>query len=299
LAAQEFEKTLKAQHALFKEKKEAHIQKLEEVMILFEGRLREAQGRAQQEMTLEGAMRPVTEALIEQMKRKLHQIYELLEDLAQPEEPEEIAIQNLSAESASDSDESFCEPEETGYEGGVEEDTSNPFFQEKRRAKKKRNKVKYKIPEVESEQLEQQQSGCYLKQEKCPPSTSCEKKHPTSNGQDLTEHQPKKLLPAWKTKTSPKASPVLQDSDEFRGIKNASKNHIASSLPPQDKNDDTNKNGGSNKSMTLLDQIVAMILLRYPKQPRKTDQEHFQWIAEAHQNIRDCWMEEFGHLPSK
>ncbi|CAM9351800.1 unnamed protein product, partial [Hapterophycus canaliculatus] len=49
--------------------------------------------------------------------------------------------------------------------------------------------------------------------------------------------------------------------------------------------------------MGLLDAVAAMILGRYPQDPRATNEEHFQKIAAMHQHMKDAWLAEFGRLP--
>ncbi|CAN0017427.1 unnamed protein product [Scytosiphon promiscuus] len=49
--------------------------------------------------------------------------------------------------------------------------------------------------------------------------------------------------------------------------------------------------------MGLLDAVAAMILGRYPQDPRATNEQHFQKIAAMHQHMKDAWSSEFGRLP--
>ncbi|CAM9924181.1 unnamed protein product [Pylaiella littoralis] len=47
----------------------------------------------------------------------------------------------------------------------------------------------------------------------------------------------------------------------------------------------------------LLDAVAAMILGRYPQDPRATSEQHFQKIVAMHQTMKDAWLAEFGRLP--
>ncbi|CBJ48893.1 conserved unknown protein [Ectocarpus siliculosus] len=63
------------------------------------------------------------------------------------------------------------------------------------------------------------------------------------------------------------------------------------------------KEGGDGSEVTpppemgLLDAVAAMILGRFPQDPRASSEEHFQKIAAMHQHMKDAWLEEFGRLP--
>ena len=50
-------------------------------------------------------------------------------------------------------------------------------------------------------------------------------------------------------------------------------------------------------SGSVLDDILAMILGRYPRVPGASDEEHFSWIREAHEDLKGLWREELGVLP--
>mmetsp|Transcript_25058 Transcript_25058/g.61737 ORF Transcript_25058/g.61737 Transcript_25058/m.61737 type:complete len:643 (-) Transcript_25058:305-2233(-) len=54
----------------------------------------------------------------------------------------------------------------------------------------------------------------------------------------------------------------------------------------------------SDKSFTLLDQILAMILGTTPIPRGKTSQEHYRFVQEEHKSIVNEWKSYFGRLPA-
>jgi len=53
----------------------------------------------------------------------------------------------------------------------------------------------------------------------------------------------------------------------------------------------------TDDGMTLLDQLMAMILGRYPRDPNLTDQQHCEMLFSFHKEVRQLWVDEFGTLP--
>ena len=69
---------------------------------------------------------------------------------------------------------------------------------------------------------------------------------------------------------------------------------LAAEAPPADESAGRAAPQGSG---SVLDDILAMILGRYPRVPGASDEEHFSWIREAHEDLKGLWREELGLLP--
>ncbi|CAM9169788.1 unnamed protein product [Chrysoparadoxa australica] len=50
-------------------------------------------------------------------------------------------------------------------------------------------------------------------------------------------------------------------------------------------------------SLTVIDEVAAMVLGRYPRKFGASDEEHFKYLAMCHQEIRTSWITEMGALP--